>query len=339
MAIEVPDYYIEQKFFEKVGYPKKFSNGNMVGGCPFCMEGSSWGRKSRFNYYNETKYFSCYNCGINLSAINFLKEVDGKSFREVMVDLGKDSLSDNIYNFTGSSVFYKEEPKEDLLLPSDCVNLFDPQQTNFYKGDFYIKLALNTIKGRKLNLAPYRTDLFISREDFIHKNRLIIPFYDSQGKLSFYQSRSQTSNQLKMGKYLSALDGRKTFFGLDKLDMSKGVVFVLEGPLDCFFVANSIGGGGLKLNSSQNEVIDELRPFYDVVWCLDNDFGNVDVKKRYLELIKQKERVFLWGKEYSGIKDFNEYCLDKDVLEVPIEKILDRTFSGSGAIKEFTKLV
>ena len=93
MAIEVPEYYIEQKFFEKVGYPKKSYNGNMVGGCPFCMEGNSWGKKSRFNYYNETKYFSCYNCGINLSAINFLKEVDSKSFREVMVDLGKDFIT------------------------------------------------------------------------------------------------------------------------------------------------------------------------------------------------------------------------------------------------------
>ena len=234
---------------------------------------------------------------------------------------------------------YKEEPREELTLPKDCVNLFDTQQTNFYKGDYYIDLALNTIKDRKLDLAPYRTDLFISRDDFIHKNRLIIPFYDALGELSFYQSRSQTRNQFSMGKYLSALDGRKTFFGLDKLDMNKGVVFVLEGPLDCFFVANSIGGGGLKLNSSQNEAIDELRPFYDIVWCLDNDFGNVDVKKRYLELIKQKERVFLWGKEYSGIKDFNDYCLERNILEVPMDQILDRTFSGSEAIREFTKLV
>ena len=336
--IEIPEHYLQQKFFEHVGYAKQSSNGNLVGGCPFCREGDSWGKKSRFNYYSDKKLLMCFNCGVTHSPVNFLKEVESKSFRDVLLDVDSQSISGLNYEKNELLATYNEIEKSKLELPDDVINLSCPTQSKYYVNDYFIKTAISTIKSRRLDTALYKRNLYLSREDMIHRNRIIIPFYDENNELVFYQSRSQTQKQNEFGKYISSLDATKTFFGLDTINFNKPNLFLIEGPLDCFFVENSIAMGGLKMNEKQSKKLETLRGFFNIVWCLDNDFGNKDVLKKYSELIKKKESIFLWGSEYEGFKDFNSYCIEKELDFVDEEQILERTFKGGDSVREFKKL-
>lgn len=332
--IDIPPNYFESKFFEYVGFAKKQLNGNMVGSCPFCLEDSSWGRKKRFYYYADTKGCKCFNCGIYCDELNFLKKMEGIPFSELLKNIKAEGGEFHNHNVTwidnrDNTIV---EPKE-VDLPRDAINLFNKKQISFYRDDFYVKKAIQTIKERRLDMAKFQSDLYISREDFIHKNRIIIPFKNEVGDVVFYQSRAQTNKQMEMGKYISSLNGRKIFFGMDRVDSSKENIFVIEGPLDCFFVENSIGGGGIEFNSKQRMVLEEYEALYDVIYCLDNDFNNKQVVKKYSEYIKKGKKVFMWGGKFSKYKDFNEYCVGEKLTHVDTEDILKNSFEGLKASK------
>jgi hypothetical protein len=331
--IEIPETYFESKLFEHVGFAKRQLNGNVLGCCPFCMEDSSWGKKKRFYYYADTKICKCFNCGKYCDQINFLKEMEDLPFVDLIKEIkdnGGEFMSPN-RDWHVPAEFFKE-PKG-VELPEDSIDLLDGSQSEFYKGDYYVNKALDTIQERRLDTAKNRGSLFLSRNDFIHKNRIIIPFRDELQRLNFFQSRAQNSKHMDIGKYLSATNGKKTFYGIDKLDSSSKNVFVIEGPLDCFFVENSIGGGGIKFNNAQNNILESLEILYDVIYCLDNDFDNNDVVKVYMRYIKEGKKVFLWGGEFSKYKDFNEYAIAKEIDIIEPEEILKHTHSGSEASK------
>ena len=333
--ISIPDYYFEDKFFQYAGNATRNSSGILVGSCPFCMEGSSWGKKRRFYYYPESKLCSCFNCGITINQVNFIMQMEDKTFAEVMKEL-RDYTGDiiRIDNNCKHINIHTVTETSSVKLPPDYMNLMDESQVEFYSDEWAVGKARKLIKERRLDTAKYRGDLFMSFEDYIHKNRIIIPFYDEQKKIKFYQSRALTEKQEEFGKYISSLNGKKIFYGLDKLDPEEEYVFVIEGPLDCFFVKNSIGGGGAKLNKSQESKLDELRLFNHIVFCLDNDFGNPEVVKIYLDLINKGEKVFMWGGEFKDYKDFNEYAIAKEVDSIPTESILKYVYDGGRAFDE-----
>jgi len=328
----IPDYYIESKIFQHTGDAVMNSSGVINGGCPFCMEGDSWGKKKRLFYYPDKQLTTCFNCGIAYNPINFIMNVEDKSFatviKEVREQTGETDFSKKTY--INVDIVRDDTP---VKLPPDAINLMEPIQVSFYKNIWSVEKAINTLKSRRLLTAKYRTDLYLSTSDFTHKDRIIIPFYNECGKLLFFQSRAQTKKHELMGKYMSSVNGNKIFFGLDKINHNYEYIFVLEGPLDCFFVKNSIGGGGLKLNKNQKETLNRLSLFSKVVYCIDNDFDNKDVVKQYIKYIKEGELVFMWGGDFSEYKDFNEYAVAKGIDNIPTEDILRHIYSGKDALR------
>lgn len=328
--MRIPDNYVEEKFFEHVGFPVKRGNGDMVGCCPFCMEGNSWGKKKRFNYFSDKQALVCFNCGETHNAISFLKKVDNIDFHQLMKNIGEDE-----FDFISSKKTYINitEPKPDFKLPKDYINVFDKAQQEFYKDEYFFALILKEVKRRRLDTAVNIGELWVSLDDWLHKNRIIIPFFDETGELLFYQSRAMTKKQEEeYGKYISCLNGDKILYGLDRIDTSTSNIFFIEGPLDCFFVKNSFGGGGIKLNSSQLDSFDTLAMIYNIVICLDNDFDNAEVVELYEKYIKDGLQVFMWGGNFSDYKDFNQYCIDNECDEVTEEQILEFTYTGGEAI-------
>ena len=328
---QVPPNYFISKFQQYVGFVVTQSNGNMMGSCPFCLEGNSWGKKKRFNYYNDKEFCACFNCGISCDKTNFILKMENIDFRELIRDIRDSGETIDTDNTEWVNTSLIPEPPTEIILPDDSIDLFDKKQVEFYKGDYFVELALKTIRDRRLEFSKNRGGLYLSREDFLHKNRIIIPFMDEYGDMSFYQSRSQTKKQNDFGKYLGSPNGTKTFYGLDKVDRSKNEIFYIEGPLDCFFVDNSIGGGGILLNSSQKQILADLGGFNEIVYCLDNDFDNKDVVNKYIEYIKTGSKVFFWGGEFSKYKDFNEYCVGEELDGVDTEKLLSHCYSGKEA--------
>ena len=55
--------------------------------------------------------------------------------------------------------------------------------------------AITTCKNRKLLTAINKPkSLWFCRDDFVHKNRIIIPFYENK-EIIFYQSRKLEQNK------------------------------------------------------------------------------------------------------------------------------------------------
>lgn len=326
MNQELPTEYIIQKFCQFAGYPKYKKGSNVYnGGCPNCHEGKSWNRKSRLNYIIEKNIIHCFNCNKTWSPINWIIENSGLSYQEILKE-AKD------YNFTpieqNNAVIIRPESES---LPVDSINLFDKQQTDYFSKSHVVIDALKYIKDRRLNTAINRPRaLYISLKDFIHKNRLIIPYYDYTGKIIWYQSRAiYKKDEKDRPKYMSKLNSDKSIFGIDKINEQFDYLFIFEGPIDSMFVKNGIAMGGISMTELQETQLKRYQ-LYKKIWILDNQINdNKDVKKVVIKLFENGETVFLWPDKFKGIKDINELCVKVRKDNINPDFFIKNSYEGS----------
>ena len=86
--IPVPEEYVIQTFYRCVVSPSynKYTN-TYNGSCPFCKEGKSYGKKTRFFYIPEKELTYCHNCGYSKKVFNFILDATGKPFNEVIKEI------------------------------------------------------------------------------------------------------------------------------------------------------------------------------------------------------------------------------------------------------------
>jgi len=324
--MKLPTNYIVQNFYQFAGFPvfKKYTN-TYNACCPSCREGKSWGKKKRLYYMVDDDFLYCQNCGHNWSPVNWVMEQSGKSYYEVLDDI-KDYDSDEIIKI-------KEDIKPTVVvhstLPEDSINLFDKQQLEYYKDNKVVKDALKLIKTRRLDVAVNKPrTLFISLKDFVHKNRLIIPFYDVDNQIQFYQTRSMYG---ETPKYLSKPGGDKTVFGIRNIDPDLEYLFIFEGPIDSMFVKNGLAVGGISLTERQEADLETYR-LYKKIWVLDNQLDNKDVKNKVTQLVERGEQVFFWPKKYDRFKDLNEICVKCKLDKVKPQFFIKNSYSGIEAL-------
>jgi len=329
--ILVPEDYVVCKFFQFAGRPKKVIGTNKYqASCPHCREGNSWNKKRRFFYIPDKNLLYCHNCGYSKSSFNWLVDITGMTPRELIRDL--ESNKYDILQYEEKPEIVKEETPS---LPQDCINLFDTVQTDYYKSNAVVNVALKYISDRKLDIAINKPKaLFLSLVDRVHKNRLILPFYDDDGKILFYQSRT-ILNSDKMPKYISKQNGEKSIFNYDKIDADSDYVFVFEGPINSFFMRNGIAVGGIQeksyalFNSKQKEQMDKLS-FKKRIWVLDSQWIDNAAATKTKRLLEINERVFIWPKNIgTKFKDFNDIIMkSKDGKEIPPEYIISNSQEG-----------
>lgn len=123
-----------------------------------------------------------------------------------------------------------------------------------------------------------------------YRDRLVIPFYDNEGKIYSYQCRSLTG---KEPKYTTRVNSKNNIYNYFNVDKEKPVV-ILEGAIDSLFVENSIAVSGLKIRDPR---LENIKHKY---FLLDND---VSGGKMSAELIEQGEWIFIWRRfmNYLGI--------------------------------------
>ena len=133
-----------------------------------------------------------------------------------------------------------------------------------------------------------------------YRNRIIIPFFDNDGQVYYWQGRHLYGEE---PKYLNrSVDKTDVVYNLPFIDKSKPVI-VLEGPIDSMFIENSIATLGLEFSEKNKKIIESLSPYY----LFDNDeAGNAKARK----LLKEGNFVFLW-------KDFlKSKSLPKDIKDI-----------------------
>ena len=332
--MNIPEEYVIQKFYQHAGYPKYVKSTNTyMGGCPICREGKSWGRKSRLYYIPKDGKICCHNCGWYGTPVNWIMEVEQVSYKEVMRQIEE---CDYEYGIPDDTPVY-QPPASDL--PRDSINLFDKTQVTYYMSDEMVKKAITTVVDRRLNTAENRPkSLYVSLTDHTHKNRLIIPFYDHKSDCIFYQSRQLISDGTP--KYLSKINSEKSLFNYNNVSSSADHVFITEGPIDSFFIKNSVAVAGIQerskqsLTSLQSQQLDRLF-LMQPIWVLDSQWQDETSRLKTEILLKNKQCVFMWPKELGQkFKDINEVCVYFKIDSISEQFILDNTFCGlKGIVK------
>ena len=324
----IPQEYIVEKFYQYAGYPryKKLTNVYEAG-CPICREGKSWNKKRRLYYVVKEDYIFCHNCGWSGSPVKWIQEVTGKTY----IDIINECKDIDTFNIPIEKEEEKTPEKPPPSLPGDCINLYDKTQCSYYEKELMVTHALITCKERKLLTAVNKPKtLWFSRNDFVHKNRIIIPFYDNN-KIVFYQSRKLKQNKIdRKPKYLSKIGADKTVFNIDKIDNSIDYMFIFEGPIDSFFVKNGVAVGGISKGRScftklQEQQINQ-KPFHKRIWVLDNQYCDNTAKEKTFSLLSQGERCFIWPKELLQFKDFNDLCVKINRDEITSRFIINNSY-------------
>lgn len=338
MHFKIPDQYIIGKFFQYTGFPVyKASIRAYNACCPVCREGNSWGKKKRLFYFPHKQQIYCHNCNQGWSPVNWVKQVCDMTFREIQAEVLSGETDKPEINIEYISNSFVE--RKSLTLPEDSINLFDKEQVLFYKKNKIIRTALSIIKARNIHKAINKCDaLYVSLTDFVHKNRLCIPFYDLNGKIIFYQTRKLVKDESP--KYLSKMYEEKSVFGIDKIDVSFPYIFILEGPIDAMFIKNGVAVCGTSMTQKQQKQLQQF-PTHRLIWCLDNQNLDKTSKEKTGKLIQNGWDVFKWPISL-GYKDLNELCVNQKIHQVDPDIIINNLYRydarhiGSLKLKAFS---
>lgn len=348
----LPKEYVIKKFFE-LGFFAQYNAGsdNYSCSCPLCREGDTGiGNVKRCYYLPDRDIIYCHRCGASMKPLKWISVVSGKSNKEIF-----DEIKANDYDYIDLDFEEKFIPDESILrlqngldqfginsLPQDPIDLCDPLQVEYFKNNILVKSVLHYIKSRNLFEAVNKPkSWFTSIKDPIHFGRLVIPYYDENNKINFYQSRD-VSGKSNI-RYLSQVKGTKSVFNLSNIDYNLDNYYIFEGPIDSCFVKNGVAIGGIntgtnKFSGIQEEQLEKIL-FLNRIWVLDSQYLDAVSREKSEILLKDGESIFLWPEvEGHAYKDFNELCLDKKINEVDQQFILDNTVSGNVGLLKLAKI-
>lgn len=324
-------------------------------GCPICHEGESWGKNKRLYFNSEKGVVQCHNCGYKSTAIRFIANVSGKEIHKVMKEIDaeraideKEVNIDALYSkhlaesalkqdgIAKSTTTIEQALGKKCTLPFDAVDIINDGATVEY-------IALNQGKKGIIKACKYANDrglydcvnpgpLYFSETDFSHSFRLIIPFYGLDGKLTFFQSRSYLERD-KERRYIGSYGHSKGLYGIERVDFDAPHLFFQEGPLNCFFLKNSMGLAGISktgeeiFTAKQREQIKFVNKD-KMIFILDNHKIDKTAESKMKYLRSSGYKVFDWPDEmdFSKYKDLNEYCLAKQIPGVDGDFIAKYSF-------------
>lgn len=282
--------------------------------CPVCKEGKSAGRSRRLFYFPHKGYLYCHNCAKSWKPFDWIKDVTHWTFPEIVKKNDEKSGEVTTKKISIAPIRVANDKPELPDLPENSVDLTDSTQVDFYRDNKYVKLALQYCENRRLLTATNSCKRFyVSLDDRVHKNRLVIPFYGDNGKVVCYQTRALTESQFP--KYLTKF-GEKELHGLSNVDFNIPYVFIFEGPIDSMFVKNGVAMASLAPTEKQLQQLNSLIG-YEQIWVFDNDKNNKHTSRKIEKYIREGKRIFIWPKEFAKFKDFNEICCNLGLDEIP----------------------
>lgn len=335
----LPEDYIIKSFYEYAGYVQyNRYNHTYNGCCPICHEGKSWGKKKRCFYIPENDIIYCHNCGWSSNPLKWIAQLTNKSYKEIFEESNKDEYISDFKDFSENQIIKEELPS----LPGDCINLYDKQQLLYYRHENILQLAVAYLKERRLFTAINKPPaLYLCKNDYVHKNRIIIPFFDEHNDIVYYQSRGILPDDLKnKAKYLSKSGTEKSIYGINQINNDNENVFIFEGPIDSFFTENGIAVAGIQENSNkefnqkQQTQMDSLNLF-NKIWVIDSQWKDKAAFNKTKILLDKNEKVFIWPENLgTKYKDFNDICVKNNVNKIPNKFILENSYTGiQGLIK------
>ena len=297
--------YIDLKFINEVSARlsqfKKKGDYLFNFRCPHCGDSKKNKTKARAYFYRvkNDMFFKCHNCGEGQSFSNFLKFIDRKKYENYLLERYKGSAPSTPQpKFTN----FKPEFKEvDILNGLQSVS-------ELKEGHPVLDYVLN----RKIP-ESYHSKLFLCNKfmAFVNKAkpntfshtkgehpRLIIPFYDADGKVFAFQGRAFGKEQ---PKYLTIKldENKQKVYGLETVNLQDHVTIV-EGPIDSMFLNNCLAAAGADLTL-------RIEPD-NITYIFDNEPRNKEIIKRMYDVIEKDYNLVVWPDDMRH-KDINDMIL------------------------------
>jgi len=158
--------------------------------------------------------------------------------------------------------------------------------------------------------------------------RLIIPFYDVDGKAFAFQGRAFGNEQ---PKYLTVKldENKQKVYGLERINFQRQV-YITEGPIDSLFVDNCLAAAGADL-ILKNKINNE-----DVTYIFDNEPRNKEIIKRMYDVVEKDYNLVVWPEDMRH-KDINDMIM-AGLTKTEVYDILNRnTYSKLSALTKLNE--
>lgn len=285
---------------------------------------------------NQLKHgaYRCWKTDKKGSLVALVAMLDHISFEEAEAQLCGESslraLERRCHEFFGAKDAYADVPE---VAPAPKPDVEFPEHTMFLKdmtpGSFKRLDAEKYLRERKLPLDKYA--LCLGDKDF--ENRIIIPYYDRDGKLIYYNARtmSKKKNILRYRK----CDGveQDTVLYFPKWPEPGDRIYLMEGEFDADSVALAgffgCGCGGKFLSEGQIEM---LRPF-QVTLAFDADKWGLEAMNRIgMQLLEKGFSGLKYVRPPKVYKDWNKLLQERNspVVRAYIERF-EKPYSAATA--------
>ena len=293
--------------------------------CPHCGDSQKSKTKARAYLYRvkNDMFFKCHNCGQGQNLANFIKFIDPKLYEQYLLERYKKSAPATPkpkFDFKPTK-FTNQTPIDDLKsikdLPEDhparlyCINRKIPEKyfDKLFLSDKFMTLV-NEVKPNTYKITKDHP-------------RLIIPFYDTTGKIFAFQGRAFGKEQ---PKYLTIKldENKQKVYGLDKVNFQKPI-YITEGPIDSLFIDNCLAAGGADL-FLKNKIPNE-----QITYIFDNEPRNKEIVNRMYKVIEQDFNVVIWPEEIQ-LKDVND-MIKSGLTKLELQDIIsNNTYSKLSAL-------
>jgi len=296
--------------------------------CPHCGDSKKSKLKSRAYLYRvkNDMFFKCHNCGMGQNLANFIKFVDPNMYSEYLLERYKKGAP-----ATPKPQFDFKPAFEDRTILDDLKSikqLDDKHPAKQYclnrklPSEFFDKLFFCDKFGALVNKVKPNT---YGEKDH---PRLVIPFYDTTGKLFAFQGRAFGNEQ---PKYLTVKldENKQKVYGLERVNFQRPI-FITEGPLDSLFIDNCLAAAGADL-ILKNKINNE-----EVTYIFDNEPRNKEIIKRMYDVVEKDYNLVVWPDSVRH-KDINDMIM-AGLTNTELSDILNRnTYSKLTALTKLNE--
>jgi len=304
--------------------------------CPVCGDSKTNSRKARGYIYKfkQDLLVKCHKCGYSTNIGNLIKYVDSNLYDQYVVERYKNGATryndhKNVEEFVNETAPVVLE--DDIL---DGLTRIDKLPESHPAVQYVINRKLPKDKWNLLyfcsKFKKWTNDRVFkfTNEDDDHP-RLIIPYFNSFGKVFAYQGRAFGKEEPKY--YTIKIDEtEEKIYGLDRVDFGKRI-YVVEGPLDSLFLPNTVAVSGASFDTPTVRSI-----LTNATIVMDNEPRSKDITKQLAKYIDKGYNVCMYP-DIVQEKDINEMILSGKTPEQILETINTNTYTGMEAKLRFTE--
>ena len=332
--------WLDESYLKQIGYRlegfKPLNTHVFNCRCPICGDSSKKQSKRR-GYFFEGKdnlMYACHNCQANMSFAHFIKDFDFNLYKQYALE----KFKDNHGRIDTTS-------KIDEFIENFPVKVIEERFNSFYDGLPTVAecrpghIAYDLLKSRKIprkfydelfycDNFPKWTESFTGKYSTLSEHpRIIIPFWDNNGRSPYFQGRSFGKLEPRYFTYKILEDSDYKAFGIDKIDRHD-IVNVVEGPFDSMFLGNCVAVASSALNKFHI-------PGCKHRYIFDNEKRNKDICSLMRDTIKQGKSIVIWP-AYIKEKDLNDMVIAGYDVE---QLVAENTFNGLAAQLKFNEWV